>query len=290
MAQAQAPSSASTLVRVTTPYGPIDIALDDSGAPRTTANFLQYVRQGLFNGSFFHRLARDVSGRPFVLQSGGFRSTDTGTLSQVPRLGTLANEFSPARSNVRGTVAMAKVANNPDSATSQWFINLADNSANLDNQNGGFTVFGRVLAPGMATADRIATLASVNATACANLGNFASAFAELPVTSRPANCEALSVASLVRSVTVRELLPRVAVSPADRVFEFIEASYPSFVAPASAPTVPSGGFVYRYYPQTNSYLGVSGDRVYALVPSLRPDVVDIGDLTAWLQQASAAGY
>lgn len=68
------------------------------------------------------------------------------------------NEFSPTRSNVRATVAMAKVGGNPDSATSQFFVNLADNSANLDNQNGGFTVFATVV-EGMDVVDTIAAVA-----------------------------------------------------------------------------------------------------------------------------------
>lgn len=80
------------------------------------------------------------------------------------------NEFKV--SNTRGTVAMAKLSGDPDSATSQWFINLADNSSNLDNQNGGFTVFAKVIGDGMAVADAIAQLQIVNA---------GSAFTDLPV-------------------------------------------------------------------------------------------------------------
>jgi cyclophilin family peptidyl-prolyl cis-trans isomerase len=77
----------------------------------------------------------------------------------------------PVYSNVRGTIAMAKLGNDPNSATSQWFINLANNAANLDDQNGGFTVFGEVTA-GMDVVDAIAALP---------LYDFGSAFTNLPL-------------------------------------------------------------------------------------------------------------
>jgi hypothetical protein len=69
----------------------------------------------------------------------------------------------PGISNLRGTVAMAKLGNDPNSATSQFFFNLADNSENLDNQNGGFTVFGRATPGSMTVVDQIAALPRVNA-------------------------------------------------------------------------------------------------------------------------------
>ena len=87
------------------------------------------------------------------------------------------NEFSPLRSNLRGTIAMAKLGSNPDSATSEWFFNLADNSVRLDNLFGGYTVFGRVLDPGMDTVDAIANLRIVDQS------NFFFPFNQLPVAS-----------------------------------------------------------------------------------------------------------
>jgi cyclophilin family peptidyl-prolyl cis-trans isomerase len=139
--------------------GNVYIRLFEQTQPETTANFLAYTNASLYNDSFFHRY---VPG--FVLQGGGFDITDN--VYNDPNVGwsiipdpidldgdpetpnpTVINE--PGRSNVYGTVAMAKLGGDPDSATNQFFFNLGDNSANLDSQNGGFTVFAEVLGDGM---------------------------------------------------------------------------------------------------------------------------------------------
>jgi cyclophilin family peptidyl-prolyl cis-trans isomerase len=151
--------AAATTVRLTTSLGAIDVALYDDTEPRTVANFLAYVNSGAYRNSFIHR-----SVPAFVIQGGGFYWDDpTGNVLAVPSKGSLANEFRAIHPNKRGTVAMAKLGGDPNSATSQWFVNLADNSANLDNQNGGFTVFGEVSAASMAVVDAIAALPRVNA-------------------------------------------------------------------------------------------------------------------------------
>ena len=173
----------TSAVRMTTTQGTFDLALYDRQKLITVANFLRYVNEnryfktdtasGQLASSFIHR---SVPG--FVIQGGGFVGTSDPTdpahanvkPTQVTALPAIQNE--PGISNKRGTIAMAKLGNDPNSATSQWFINLADNSANLDVQNGGFTVFGRVLATGMAVADRIASLP---------IFNFASPFDSLPL-------------------------------------------------------------------------------------------------------------
>jgi len=124
----------------------IDILLQE--APNTSLNFLQYVADGFYDGTIFHRLIPD-----FVLQGGSFLP---GMISQEPVRDPIVNEFDPSRSNVRGTVAMAKVGGDPDSATSGFFFNLVDNSGNLDNQNGGFTVFGRVPDEDLSVMDALA--------------------------------------------------------------------------------------------------------------------------------------
>ncbi len=148
------------------PAESVYIELLDTAAPATVNNFLAYVEnsagQRRYDNTFVHRLSTG-----FVLQMGGYHydpaagSFETTGVSHIPEDPPVVNEFSPDRSNVRGTIAMAKLAGNPDSATSEWFINLADNSANLDAQNGGFTVFARVLGNGMDLIDTIASLSQL---------------------------------------------------------------------------------------------------------------------------------
>ena len=138
-------------VRIGTVTTPVYLGLNDQTQPLTTANFVRYVNDGKFNGSFFHRLVRN-----FVLQGGGFYFNTAGQVAAIATYPAVQNE--PGISNVRGTIAMAKLGGDPNSATSQWFVNLADNSANLDFQNGGFTVFGSVLRNGMNIIDQAAAL------------------------------------------------------------------------------------------------------------------------------------
>ncbi len=136
------------VARIVTNFGDIDIELYQDTNPRTVANFISYIAGGHYDQSFFHRSARDQFGQGFVLQGGGFRYDDADGLSPVPTAAPIQNEFN--RSNIQRTVAMAKLSpdapgGGPDSATSQFFFNLANNSQNLDGQNGGFTVFARVV-------------------------------------------------------------------------------------------------------------------------------------------------
>jgi len=119
-------------------------------APGTVENFLSYAERGDYDGSFFHRL---IPG--FVLQGGGYRYDAALRYRPIPADPPIANE--PGISNTRGTVAMAKVSGQPDSATSQWFVNLVDNPE-LDTDNGGFTVFARVVPESLAPLDALAAL------------------------------------------------------------------------------------------------------------------------------------
>jgi len=141
-----------------TNMGNFCIELFETHTPITTANFLNYINSGAYTNGIFHR---SVPG--FVIQGGGFKivdSTEGKSLAAVSTFAPIANEFKI--SNTRGTVAMAKVPDDPNSATSQWFINLTVNSQNLDNQNGGFTVFGRVIFDGMTVIDAIENLPVTN--------------------------------------------------------------------------------------------------------------------------------
>lgn len=139
---------------ISTSLGDIEIELLENDAPKTVANFLRYVEDNRYENTFIHR---SVGG--FIIQGGGF-SFSNDTASDVTTFDPVENEFKI--SNTRGTVAMAKLGGDPDSATSQWFINLGDNSGNLDGQNGGFTVFARVIGAGMDVADAINQLQTIN--------------------------------------------------------------------------------------------------------------------------------
>ena len=150
VAPASGAEDRTTVVRVETPLGSFDVELFPDVAPTTVANFLRYVSDGDYENSFFHR---SVPG--FIIQGGGFAFEDGAPVAIVTRA-PIINEF--GRSNLRGTLAMAKRAGNANSATSQWFINLANNAAALNSQNGGFTVFGQVLGDGMAVVDALAAV------------------------------------------------------------------------------------------------------------------------------------
>jgi cyclophilin family peptidyl-prolyl cis-trans isomerase len=139
---------AGTIVRMSTTLGDITIKLADEVAPGTVSNFLNYVNDKDYEGTLIHR---SVPG--FIIQGGGFLADPPGQPidTDLP----IANEF--RLPNIAGTIAMAKLGGDPDSATNQFFFNLADNRPNLDFQNGGFTVFGHVVA-GINVVNQIAGL------------------------------------------------------------------------------------------------------------------------------------
>ena len=142
-------TSQATIVEMQTSHGVIELNLFDQQAPNTVANFLSYIEDDAYNQTVIHRSVSD-----FIIQGGGFTFTDE--LVPITTKPTVVNE--PVLSNVKGTIAMAKLANDENSATSQWFFNMVDNSEALDTQNGGFTVFGQITAQSQATLDNIAGL------------------------------------------------------------------------------------------------------------------------------------
>jgi cyclophilin family peptidyl-prolyl cis-trans isomerase len=161
-------TAAPTHVRFATSLGNIDVQLRPDVAPNTVANFLTYVNSGSYDMSFIHRLAPN-----FVAQGGGYFLAGDN-VGVIPAGAPVANEFH--LSNVRGTLAMAKVDGQPNSATSQWYFNLADNSATLDTQNGGFTVFGQI---GATDATSFTVMDAIGSKPTANVdGNI---FAQVPV-------------------------------------------------------------------------------------------------------------
>lgn len=155
----------ATVVEIRTNMGNIQVNLFDQTTPRSVENFLSYVNAGAYANNVSHRSVPD-----FIVQMGGFQYGGTFPPDPIATGSPVVNE--PVLSNVRGTLAMAKVGGNANSATSQFFINVDNNSANLDVQNDGFTVFGQVISDGMEVADAINALTRFA---------FASPFNELPL-------------------------------------------------------------------------------------------------------------
>ena len=138
-------------VKMTTSYGEIVIELDKENAPITTENFLSYVESGFYNETVFHRV---ISG--FMIQGGGHLADMT---PKDEKLDPIQNEANNGLNNNRGTIAMARTAN-PHSASSQFFINHADNAflnfrTNQVDEGWGYAVFGQVI-EGMEVVDKIA--------------------------------------------------------------------------------------------------------------------------------------
>lgn len=143
------------VVRLSLAQGAIDLELDPVAAPVTVDNFLGYVQTGYYDNTLIHRV---VSG--FVIQGGGYTPGTPLPVAKPPTQPAIANEAGRGLSNLRGTVAMARTAD-PDSATSQFFINVADNPSldRRDAQNPGYAVFGRVVA-GIEVVDAIQGVAT----------------------------------------------------------------------------------------------------------------------------------
>lgn len=194
----------ATIVRVETNVGVLDINLYDETTPLTVANFLEYVESGRYDNTIIHR---SIEG--FVIQGGGFsfdglNSALEPTFANVEAEPAVINE--PEHSNVRGTIAMAKLGGDPNSATSQWFINLGDNSSNLDRQNGGFTVFGEVIDVSLDENGNvfsgISTLDLIANTRVYNKANFHPALGALPLRNVADANEAFDETNLINVLSV----------------------------------------------------------------------------------------
>lgn len=139
------------MIRFTTNKGVFDVELNEAAAPKTCENFLQYVRSGFYNGTIFHRV---ISG--FMIQGGGFEPG----LQQKETKAPIENEANNGLKNDKYTIAMAR-ANDPHSATSQFFINVADNDflnhTSPTPRGWGYAVFGKVVA-GTDVVDAIAAV------------------------------------------------------------------------------------------------------------------------------------
>lgn len=141
------------MITLKTNHGDIVIELDHDAAPKTAANFEQYVRDGFFDGTIFHRVINN-----FMIQGGGF----TEDMNQKPTRESIENEANNGLKNVAGSIAMARTMA-PHSASSQFFINVKNNDfLDYPGQDGwGYCVFGKVT-DGMDVVNKIKDVATTN--------------------------------------------------------------------------------------------------------------------------------
>lgn len=231
--------------------------------PITTANFLSYVGDDSYDGTMIHRSVTD-----FVIQGGGF-TTPTVAADQpgsdpagVSTKGTIANE--PGNSNVRGSLAMAKLGGQPNSATSQWFVNLSDNLF-LDEDNGGYTVFGEVVGDGMTVVDTLGSALTYEATTYYSNG----AFSDLPFW----NVNADNIVLPDDFVTI------------ERVEEVAPRDFVSYAVTSSAPGVVTAQVVNGQLRLTP----VNGQTGDASITVTATSVFDAADVVSRTFKATASG-
>ena len=266
---------AQTMVRLHTTQGLIDMKMLD-GAPITVANFLQYLREGHYNDGVVHRNAWSTTTIPFVIQAGGWRWTPT-QLFAIPTRPPIVNEFSASRSNLRRTVAMAKSPSGPNTATSQWFINLWDNQF-LDSQNGGFTVFARVTLPGMVTADRISRLPQVDLRP------------QVPWDSMPVQNWTSGFVNREHAVLITEARELPNATETDRILNFLEAHFTQHLQPSKGIPGTYQGYNFRYYSTSNAYVASKEGSVYYLVPAISNEIRYLATVAELLEVAAHFGY
>ena len=178
-----------------TVLGRFSVELRSDAAPRHVTNFLTYAQAGDYNNSFFHRaVSFDGSSRLAIVQGGGFKVPLP--IDTIVKRAPVALEYNLA--NARGTLAAAR-SQDVNSATSEWFFNVIDNSTTLGPTNGGgYSVFGRVLGTGMTVVDAIAALPVVNASGV---------FANLPVRNFSGGQVSEANLAVVNSISPATLFP-----------------------------------------------------------------------------------
>jgi cyclophilin family peptidyl-prolyl cis-trans isomerase len=139
-------------VQLLTSYGPVVVELEPELAPKTVANFLQYVQDGFYKGTIFHRI---IDG--FMVQGGGLLENLTEKPTRAPIVNEAPATFKAGLKNTRGTIAMARTGT-PHSATAQFYLNLVDNGRldhkDMTEDGYGYCVFGRVIS-GMEAVDKL---------------------------------------------------------------------------------------------------------------------------------------
>ncbi len=139
--------------QMTTSKGDIFLELNNERAPISTANFRAYAQAGHYNGTIFHRVIEN-----FMIQGGAFKPD----MSKMPSFEPIENEWTNGLSNVRGSIAMARLGGRANSATAQFFINVVDNGFLDQPRDGaGYAVFGRVV-KGMDVVDKIRVVTTGN--------------------------------------------------------------------------------------------------------------------------------
>lgn len=139
------------MITIETNKGNIELELDEKNTPISAQNFIDYVKEGFFDGTIFHRVIKG-----FMIQGGGF----TETMEQKQVKEPINNEAKNAKANKKGTISMART-NDPNSATSQFFINVADNdflNYSSDSEP-GYCVFGEVTS-GLDIVEKISLVAT----------------------------------------------------------------------------------------------------------------------------------
>lgn len=206
--------SGGPIVQFDTVFGRFNVELFSNVAPRHVANFLAYVESGVYTNSFIHRAASFDGAGVSILQGGALRFTLPFQVAPIPQLPPVPLEYNLP--NTRGTLAAAR-SSDPNSATSEWFFNVRDNSTALNqNSGGGYTVFGRILGTGIRAVDSMAVLPRINAGA---------PLTELPVRAVDGATYSEKTLAVINSVIPVSLFPT---SPSPSVITFsVENSDPS---------------------------------------------------------------